>query len=472
MAHDPTRSACPGPTRRGVLAAMASGLALDLPGLLRARAEAGAAATAPGLPPIRACIAIFYYGGPSQLDTFDPKPDAPAEIRGEFGTIATSVPGIRVCEHLPMSARVMHKLALVRTMHHQHRLHDPASIHTFTGRPAPQGDFELFSAVPQQFPSWGGTVSYMMRRRDLPVAHAILPFAFHNVVETPCQGAGFLGPAYDPFLVGVDPAAGSYRAELLAAPEGVGPDRRRRRRDLLDAVEGRAASPHEAAMRRHYDKAYRLLASEEVARALDVGREAPRTLARYGVPEGARDQGGAAHASPAFGRNMRGWNLLVARRLVEAGVPFVNVSDFRQQGQNWDSHARNFEQHRDHLIPPMDRGLSALVEDLDARGLLESTLVVALGEFGRTPRINKDAGRDHWPDCYTAVLAGGGVRGGAVYGASDRFAAQPASDPVSPADLAATIFWRFGLDPAAEIRDAQGRPHRLADGSPLASLFG
>ncbi len=148
------------------------------------------------------------------------------------------------------------------------------------------------------------------------------------------------------------------------------------------------------------------------------------------------------------------------------------MNDFRQQGQNWDSHARNFEQHRDHLLPPMDRGFSALIEDLEARGLLESTLIVALGEFGRTPRINKDAGRDHWPDCYTAALAGGGVRGGAVHGASDRFGAYPAADPVSPADLAATIFWRFGLDPASEIRDTQGRPFKLADGEPLVGLFG
>ncbi|MDG3005041.1 DUF1501 domain-containing protein [Paludisphaera mucosa] len=463
------------PTRRGVLAsALASGLGLDLLGLLRARAEAKPVPTARGgaSPPIRSCIAIFYYGGPSQLDTFDPKPDAPAEIRGEFATIATSEPGIRVSEHLPMTARVMHKVALIRSMHHTNRLHDPASIHTFTGRLPPQGDFELFAAVPQHFPSWGGTVAYMMRDRDLPVASAALPFAFHNVVETPCQGGGFLGPAYDPFRIEGDPEAGSYRAELLSAPEGVGPDRRRRRRDLLDAIEGRSESPHEAAMRRHYDKAYRLLASDDVARALDVGREDPRVLARYGAVDGPWAQGSGNGAGQAQGRNLRGRNLLAARRLVEAGVPFVNVHDFRQQGQNWDSHAQNFQQHREHLLPPMDRGFSALIEDLDARGLLESTLIVALGEFGRTPRINKEAGRDHWPDCYTVALAGGGVRGGAVHGASDRFAAYPTADPVSPADLAATIFWRFGLDPASEIRDAQGRPYKLADGEPITSLFG
>jgi hypothetical protein len=162
---------------------------------------------------------------------------------------------------------------------------------------------------------------------------------------------------------------------------------------------------------------------------------------------------------------------LLARRLVEAGIPFVNVYDFRQQGQNWDAHFKCFNQHKTHLLPLADQSLSALIEDLDARGLLDTTLVVALGEFGRTPRINRDGGRDHWPDCYTILLAGGGIHGGAIYGASDRIGAYPASDPVSPADLAATIFWRFGINPDTEIHDMAGRPHRVADGTPMRRLF-
>jgi hypothetical protein len=169
---------------------------------------------------------------------------------------------------------------------------------------------------------------------------------------------------------------------------------------------------------------------------------------------------------------MRGQNLLLARRLVEAGVPFVNVYDFRQQGQNWDAHFRCFNQHKTFLLPGADRGLSALIEDLKARGLLDSTLIVGIGEFGRTPKINGDGGRDHWPDCYSAILAGGGVTGGAVYGASDRFGAYPARDPVTPADLAATIYWRFGIDPATEIHDATGRPFKLSEGRPIRELFG
>ena len=169
---------------------------------------------------------------------------------------------------------------------------------------------------------------------------------------------------------------------------------------------------------------------------------------------------------------MRGQNLLLARRLVEAGVPFVNVYDFKQQGQNWDAHNDNAGQHKNHLLPLADQSLSALIEDLDQRGLLESTLVVACGEFGRTPKINANGGRDHWPDCYSVFLAGGGVSGGAVYGASDRLGAYPARDPATPGDLAATIYWRFGIDHAAEIHDQTGRPHRLAAGEPIKQLFG
>ncbi len=220
------------------------------------------------------------------------------------------------------------------------------------------------------------------------------------------------------------------------------------------------------------ERAFELIDSAAIRRALAIEEEPAATRERYGYdadPVPVRAGGGA---EMAYARKMRGQNLLLARRLVEAGVPFVNVYDCKQQGQNWDAHARCAEQHREFLLPQADRGLSALIEDLDARGLLESTLVVVMGEFGRTPRINANAGRDHWPDCYSALLAGGGCVGGAVYGSSDRLAADPATDPVTPGDLAATIFWRFGFDPAAEIPDRSGRPHRLAAGEPLKRLFG
>jgi hypothetical protein len=234
--------------------------------------------------------------------------------------------------------------------------------------------------------------------------------------------------------------------------------------------------PPPSPLHRLYDRAFRLLDSEAIRRAVDLTREPAAMRERYGfgpAPAAVGEGGGGGNgAELGQGRQMRGQNLLLARRLVEAGVPFVNVHDFRQQGQNWDAHFRCFNQHRTHLLPFADQALSALIEDLDARGLLDSTLVVAMGEFGRTPRINGEGGRDHWPDCYTVLLAGGGVRGGAVYGASDRSGAYPAADPVTPGDLAATIFWRFGIDPSAEIRDQAARPYRVAEGQPLTRLFG
>ena len=453
-------------------------LGLNLGGLLRARAAQ------PDRPPgraakIRACIFIFYYGGPSHLDTFDMKPHAPEEVRGEFKPVATSVPGLHICEHLPRTARLMHKVALIRSMHHQNRLHDSASIETLTGRPSPNGDREEFAPIKQFFPCHGATLSYLARDRRLPVPHAALPFPFHNVIEVPCQGGGFLGAAYDPLQIGVDADQRTYRAGALATPDDQSPARLGQRRDLLRRMEtgpfGQDDRSAPAQMRRFYDQAMRLLASDTVRRALDLSREDPRTRERYGfgpAPVAVGSGGGGGNgAEMGHARQMRGQNYLLARRLVEAGVPFVNVYDFRQQGQNWDAHFQVARQHRDHLLPAADQGFSALIEDLDARGLLDSTLVVALGEFGRTPRINKEGGRDHWPDCYSAVLAGGGVKGGHIHGASDRIGAFPAADPLTPADLAATIFWRFGIDPATEIHDPSGRPYKIAEGQPIRDLF-
>jgi len=452
-------------TRRGLLQAGGGYLGLNLGGLLHARAAAAPAATPR---PIRACVLVFLYGGPSHLDTFDLKPNAPAEVRGEFRPIATSVPGLRVCEHLPRMARVMGKVAQVRSVSHAARLHDSASIHALTGRPLDGPDRELFAPQPQTYPSYGSAVAYLTRGRGADVPSAALPFPFHNVVPTPCQGGGFLGRAYDPLWVDVDAAAREYRAGALRPAADVSAARLGGRRRLLDAL-GRPGGPV-------YESAYRLLDAESVRAAADVTREPPRVRERYGFgaePAAVGEGGGGGNgAELGVSRQMRGQNFLLARRLVEAGVPFVTVYDFKQQGQNWDAHFKGANQHRTHLLPQFDQGLSALIEDLDVRGLLDSTLVVAMGEFGRTPRVNRDGGRDHWPDCYTALFAGGGVTGGAVYGASDRLGAFPALDPVTPGDLAATIFWRFGLDPAAEVLDQGGRPHRLAAGEPLRRLFG
>jgi len=435
------------------------GLSLSLWGLLRAQAasqqETG---RAPGSK-IRSCIFVFYYGGPSHLDTYDMKPLAPSSVRGEFEPIATTVSGVQVSEHLPHMAKIMHKVAVVRSMHHSNRLHDSASTETFTGRQGPQGDREEFASIPQFFPCHGSVLHYLRRHNPGDVPHALLPWLFHNVVDVPCQGGGFLGSAFDPFQIAGDPASVGYRADQFNRPDDLSLQRVSNRRELLERIEDVDAIPAAQPLRDFYQKAYRLLQSESLRMSLDIGQEKRSLRERYGLRTGTNQE-------------LRGQNLLMARRLVEAGVPFINVHDFRQQGQNWDAHAKNFEQHSKHLLPAADQSLSALIEDLDERGLLDSTLVIATGEFGRTPKINANAGRDHWPDCYSLLLAGGGIKGGSVFGASDRIGSIPADSPVTPADLAATIYWRFGVDPRTEIHDQAGRPYRISDGHLIESLFG
>ena len=447
------------------------GLSLSLGGLLRARVAGAEVAAAR---PIRACILLFWYGGPSHLDTFDMKPSAPADIRGEFASISTAVPGVQICEHLPGLARVMDKIALVRSMHHEANLHDSASIHALTGRPLEGPDRELFVPTRQFYPSHGSVVSALNPAPVGEVAFASLPHVFRNVHPVPCQGAGFLGAAHDPLLVDVDPVARTYPVDALLPRQGSDAVRRAGRLGLLSALDhATGAVPGANPFAAFTDRACRLLESEAIRDALDVSREPARVREAYGftadpLPAGEVNGGGG---EMGVARQMRGQNLLVARRLVEAGVPFVNVYDYRQQGQNWDAHAKCASQHKNHLLPIADRSLAALITDLDERGLLESTLVVAMGEFGRTPKINSGAGRDHWPHCYSVLLAGGGIQGGAIHGQSDRIGAHPVADPVTPGDLAATIYWRFGIDPAREIHDPLGRPHRIATGSPIRAIF-
>jgi len=452
-------------------AGIGGGLVLSLGGLLRARNAGAEVAVAR---PIRACILLFWYGGPSHLDTFDMKPSAPADIRGEFASISTAVPGVQICEHLPGLARVMDKIAIVRSMHHEANLHDSASIHALTGRPLEGPDRELFVPTRQFYPSHGSVVSALNPAPVGEVPFASLPHVFRNVHPVPCQGGGFLGAAHDPLLVDVDPVTRTYPVDALLPRQGSNAARRAGRLGLLSALDhATAAVPGANPFSAFTDRACRLLESEAIRDALDVSKEPAAVREAYGftadpLPTGEVNGGGG---EMGVARQMRGQNLLVARRLVEAGVPFVNVYDYRQQGQNWDAHAKCASQHKNHLLPIADRSLAALITDLDQRGLLESTLVVAMGEFGRTPKINSGAGRDHWPHCYSVLLAGGGIQGGAVHGQSDRIGAHPLADSVTPGDLAATIFWRFGIDPAREIHDPLGRPHRIATGSPIRAIF-
>ncbi len=409
--------------------------------------------------PIKSCILLFYYGGPSHLETFDPKPQAPAEIRGEYSTIETTVPGIRVSQHLPRTAKIMDRLALVHSVHHPMRNHNSAAAEALTGRTPAGGDQELLTDDPRGAPTLGSAVSFALGNQQLQrgesprlpgvLPYVALPYTISNVVQLPGQTPGMLGSRYERFQVEGNPNDANFRVTALDAARDVPA-----RRNLLQKIDRLPLSDDADRMRTFQERALALIASDDVRRAFDIRQEADALRDRYG-------------------RTLVGQSLLLARRLVEAGVSFVTVFDGQTNGQdaNWDSHEKLFTRHKQ-LIPPADLGFSALIEDLQSRGLLESTLVVTTSEFGRTPKINGNAGRDHWPDCYTVVLAGGGIQGGAVHGSSDKMGAFPATDPVTPADLAATIFWRFGIDPALEVRDQTARPFRLSEGKPLHGLFG
>jgi Protein of unknown function (DUF1501) len=453
-------------------------LGLTLPGLLRAEADAVEARStnvaSKTNQPIRSCILIFYYGGPSHIDTFDMKPNAPAEIRGQFGSIATSVPGTRVCEHLPHTAKLVDRLAVVRSMHHPMTNHNAAAFTALCGRNPLKGDLELLSNDRNDPPCHGATLSAtLLERKGLPTFVA-LPHVMYNVVQLPGQVAGFLGSAHNPFQVSADPSASDFHLGELDLPGDLSLARLDDRASLLSmldarrrcvdaaavaipdiTIRGAASSPSVDPCDIYTQKALRLLHSPAVGRAFQLSSEDPKLRDRYG-------------------RNKLGQSVLLARRLVEAGVRFVTVFDGQYNGQdaNWDAHANVFGRLKDNLIPPADQAFAALIDDLSGYGLLDETLVIAMGEFGRTPKINASAGRDHWPNCYSVVLAGGGVQGGVTFGSSDKFGAYPETDAVTPADLAATLFWRFGLDPEHEIRDLTGRPYKLADGQPIQALFG
>lgn len=403
---------------------------------------------------VRSCILIFYYGGPSHVDTYDMKPEAPAEVRGEFRPIETSAPGVWVCDHLPHTARVMDKVCVIRSMHHGMRNHNSAAVEALCGRAPLRGDLELLADDELSFPCYGAVMEYALGRQGSAWTSVALPHVMRNVVRLPGQGPGLLGKAYSPFQIEADPNSPNFGVGVLNLPGELPLERLGDREALLRRMESTTGTFSDEATTAYQARAFELLRSERVRRALDVSREAETVRERYG-------------------RTRFGQSLVLARRLVEADVRFVSVYDGIANGQdaNWDSHASVFPRMTDHLLPPTDLGFASLIEDLEARGLLDETLVIAMGEFGRTPRINGAGGRDHWPDCYSVLLAGGGIGGGRLHGSSDRIGAYPATDPVTPGDLAATLCWAFGIAPDQEVRDTTGRPFHLAVGRPLTELF-
>jgi hypothetical protein len=445
---------------------------LTLSGLLRAQASGDDAVAPRSSKPIRSCILVFLYGGPSQLDTFDMKPGAPAEVRGPFHSIATVATGLRICEHFPHMARVMDRVAVVRSMHHPMTNHNAAAFTTLCGRNPLKGDLELLGNDRNDPPCYGSILSSSLPERAGLPTFVALPHVMYNVVQLPGQVAGFIGSAHDPFQVSADPSAPDFRLGELELPADLPVERLDHRASLLGLLDSRRRGAEALAHARaaaperksapdldpcdvYTEKAFRLLHSPAVARAFQLGAEDPRLRDRYG-------------------RTKLGQSALLARRLIEAGVRFVTIYDGQHNGQlaNWDSHENAFGRLKNDLAPPADQTVAALIADLEARGLLDETLVITMGEFGRTPKINGNAGRDHWPHCYSVLLAGGGVQGGSTFGTSDKLGAYPESDAVSPADLAATIFWRFGLDSGRELLDLTGRPYKLADGQPIRAIFG
>ncbi len=461
----PTPSACADFLRAGHLhrrellrAGGLCGFGLLLPDLLRARASAQPSARGT-FGRAKSVIVLYLHGGHAQQETWDPKPDGPLPERGAFASIATSVPGVRVSELLPRSAALMHRLAVIRSLSHDNANHVQAALSAMTGHAHPPGteargdfppsatDFPPFGAVlsslrpPARLPTWV-QVGPLMRRANGTVLHG--------------QSPGFLGRRYAPLVIDQDLLPNRVRVEAVASGADVPALRLCGRRTLLDEIDAQRRLLGQSAEVQTYDayqqRAMNLLTSSATARAFDLSAEPAALRARYG-------------------RTQFGQCCLLARRLAEAGVPMVNVHFCRTPAGSWDTHSRHFPTMKELLCPTFDQALAALVSDLDERGLLGQTLVLATAEFGRTPKVNNAGGRDHWPWVYSVAMAGGGAAAGVVFGASDKIAAHPTAHPHDPRDLAATVYHLLGVPADTQVRDQDGRPHALVIGQKIDALL-
>jgi hypothetical protein len=441
---------------------------LTLPGLLAATAQAEAQAKASA----KACILVYLWGGPPQQDTFDLKPDAPDGIRSQFKPMSTVVPGIQICDQLPQIAKHTDKLAIIRSYTHPSNTHEVGVYHTLTGK------INNTLAVPRNqrnrrdFPTMGSVVSYFQPPGDLPATVTIpRPIGHDGVIYTGTY-AGFLGPQHDPLEMQAPAEVQERAAHGLELPQGWDAHVVQSRMGLLKTLDqydrlNQQQTRRVQGLGQFREQAFRMLTSPAAKSAFDLGKETDQLRDRYG-------------------RNEYGEAFLLARRLVEAGVKLVTfvwyyVCKDGNVANVWDNHggsssmgnATGYEMLKaNYCLPPLDQGYSALIEDLSQRGMLGDTLVAMLGEFGRTPKINPTVGRDHWGACQSVVLAGGGIRGGTVYGASDKIAAYPTDKPVRPEDLIATVYHALGIQDGAVVRDQENRPHKVSDGEPLLELFG
>jgi hypothetical protein len=432
-------------------------LGLSMPALARGRSGSATGGKA------KNCIVVFLMGGPPQHSTWDPKPDAPAEVRGEFGPIDTNVSGVRVASLLPNLAKQADKLCLLRAVSTDDNAHSSSGYAMLTGvAHSPKNAENVNPGPPNDYPTLGALVRYLRGSSGGLPASVRLPMHIFNTDQSvwPGQDAGFLGRASDPWLFRCEPASPAFRIPEFTLTADVPPARLADRRDLLRTLDQTLASGPDSLAAR-YDpqvaQAFDLLSSPRARAAFDLTREAPVVRDRYG-------------------RHHFGQSCLLARRLVEAGVSLVQVNWFRGPDEPtdapcWDTHVKEAERLKTVLAPTADLAVSALIADLAERGALDETLVVVTSEFGRTPRFNPRAGRDHWGHVFSIALAGGGVRGGQVYGSSDRQGAYPREKKVTPADLTATVLHCLGLDPAAEVRDTQGRPLAASRGEVLRGIL-
>ena len=455
-------------TRREAL--RVGGLALgglSLADLLAHRAQAAPAAettVSRSFGKAKSVIVIFLGGGPPQHETWDPKPEAPPEIRGGFGTIASQTPGLSVGELMPMTARHTDKIAVLRAMVTNDNAHSTSGYQMMTGVPhVPLNVENAVSRAPNLAPHWGSLAKYLTRgtRPGFPPA-ITLPNRIANVGEIvwPGQIGGVLGPQYDPWLLTCDPSKADFQVPDLALPADLSSGRLGERLALLDRVNeqlGRGAdSAAVSGFNRQTQQALELLSGTRAREAFDLSRESAATRDRYGRTRWAQ-------------------SVLLARRLVEAGVSLVQINWCNIEGEpnagSWDTHDRHNDLLKRFLMPWMDQAYSALLTDLFERGLLDETLVLWVGEFGHTPKFNANAGRDHWGHCFSVALAGGGVRGGVVHGKSDGQAAFPVSGRVEPRDLHATLFHCLGYPPDTELHDTEGRPHPLSRGRVIDEIL-
>jgi len=447
-------------SRRQALKVGGAGLlGLNMPGILRASERPDVIK-----PRAKRVIFLFQWGGPSPIDMFDMKPDAPADIRSPYKPIQSSVPGLQVCEHLPKMAKMMEKVTLIRSVHHKMKHHNSAGYYALSGHEPPSDDQRLRD-LPELYPAYGSVVDRLAPSRGAIPTFVSYPYTLRDGSITPGQHASFLGKAHDPLFFEEDPNSDQFSLPQLSVPADLDSDRLTRRRDLQKFIDNqsRLLDDNETirGFDQYYDKALNMLTSSKVRKAFDLSQEGDEIREKYG-------------------RTTYGQSVLLARRLAESGVKvttvyFSNSIGGRTIGSGgWDTHgfdgSRMYKIVDKYHFPVTEQTLPTLLVELEERGMLDETLVVWMGEFGRTPKINKNESRDHWPNCYTVLMAGGGVKGGYIHGASDRYTMAPDEDPVKPEDLAATIYYLLGISPGTEIYNKDNRPLPIG-GRPILDIM-